>query len=91
MMTNFIKINLAELSEETLNELSLEINREMQIRIQARVALGDFPPISEQERYLVCAEKKVEAIKAYRARTGYGLRESKAVIDNFQEYIRENS
>ena len=88
-MKNVIKIDLAELSEDSLTDLLSEISRELSLRVQARIAIGDYPALNEEERYFVYNEKKVEAIKGYRTRTGYGLRESKAVIDNFEEYMRE--
>jgi len=88
-MKNVIKIDLSELSDESLSDLLGEISRELNYRLHRKVELGQFPVLDENERCLVYQGEKVSAIKAYRDRTRFGLAESKAVVDNFKQYMEE--
>lgn len=43
-----------------------------------------------QELQNICNDVRIEAIKSVRLRTGLGLRESKDIVDNWREIIKNN-
>lgn len=54
---------------------------ELQQALNRFVAGGRFSPTAEELKLWSCRETKIEAIKAFRNRTGLGLKDSKDVLD----------
>jgi len=50
-------------------------------------ALARAPGLSGHEKALVDAKEPIEAIKAYRARTGATLKESKDLVDRYRDEL----
>lgn len=73
------------LSDEGLKELRKAVQQETTGRIIRDIQAGKFPDLNEDEFRLICSDKKIEAIKVYRERTGFSLEACKIFIDHNPE------
>ena len=83
-MYDFCKAMVASLTDDQLNSLSCAATSEQRRRLNARVEAGEFPIINGAEIALVGQGCWIQAIKAYRERTGVELLAAKAVIESLR-------
>lgn len=50
--------------------------------------LGEFDATDDEIKNLLAEGKKIEAIKAYRIATGFGLKEAKEYVDSLEDKIK---
>jgi ribosomal protein L7/L12 len=87
-MEDFFKRFVETMTDLELRDLSSALWREQEERIKARVSRGEFPKPSETEMAHHRSNNLFLAIKAYRERTGCGMREAKGVLDDAREKER---
>jgi ribosomal protein L7/L12 len=73
-----IKSLLKQLTNEQLSELYSLIYDIKTERTIIKINSGEFPKLTEEEK----SQKKIEAIKSYKERTGCSITEAKLVVEN---------
>lgn len=69
------------LSYEEIESLRAHLYEEHRRRLSGRVEQGDFGLPTDEEKALWHGGRKVDAIRAFKQRTGRGLVESKTVLE----------
>lgn len=75
---------LEALSDAELDFLRSKVYEEMSKRDAAkRAQFGNNPELNDNEQWLIRQGRKIDAIKAYRSRSGHSLKESKDAVEHW--------
>ena len=84
---NIIVQMMKGLTDRQLQQVYSAVIAEREIRAQQKHEKGHCAPLNEHERALVKERKTIEAIKAYRDRTGSNLFEARFVVDEYRDEL----